>query len=56
LQAASVRLRRPGTSGLRHLAQSIEGSMPAPGKRPYDLGCDIGERRSREFWQRRFQQ
>jgi hypothetical protein len=20
----------------------------------YELGCDIGERRSREFWQRRF--
>ncbi len=55
-QAANVRQQRPGTRGLHHLAQSIEGSMPAPGKRPYDLGCDIGERRSREFWQRRFQQ
>jgi hypothetical protein len=21
---------------------------------PYELGCDVGERRSREFWQRRF--
>ncbi len=21
---------------------------------PYELGCDIGERRSREFWQQRF--
>jgi hypothetical protein len=20
----------------------------------YELGCDVGERRSREFWQRRF--
>ena len=22
--------------------------------REYELGCDVGERRSREFWQRRF--
>jgi hypothetical protein len=45
------------------------GAMLAQGKRPrvaadedytkfvrpeYELGCDVGERRSREFWQRRF--
>ncbi|HJQ58999.1 MAG TPA: DUF1194 domain-containing protein [Vineibacter sp.] len=48
--------RRSGVSGARQLAQSLEGSMPAPGKKPYDQGCDVGERRSREFWQRRFQQ
>ena len=23
-------------------------------KPEYELGCDVGERRSREFWQRRF--
>jgi hypothetical protein len=42
------------------LAQS--GRRPVRGEddytkfvRPeYELGCDIGERRSREFWQRRF--
>jgi hypothetical protein len=42
------------------LAQS--GRRPVRGEedytrfiRPeYELGCDVGERRSREFWQRRF--
>jgi hypothetical protein len=55
-QASAVPARRLGVAGERQVAQALEGSMPAPGKRPYDLGCDIGERRSREFWQRRFQQ
>jgi len=44
------------------LAQSGSGRHPARGDddytkfvRPeYELGCDVGERRSREFWQRRF--
>jgi hypothetical protein len=54
--ASDVPQRRLGVSGERQVAQALEGSMPAPGKRPYALGCDIGERRSREFWQRRFQQ
>jgi hypothetical protein len=53
---SDVPQRRTGVGGARQLAQSLEGSMPAPGKRPYEQGCDIGERRSREFWQRRFQQ
>jgi hypothetical protein len=55
-QASDVPKRRLGVTGERQLAQALEGSMPAPGKRPYELGCDVGERRSREFWQRRFQQ
>jgi hypothetical protein len=42
--------------GLVQTIQSLEGSMPAAGKRPYAQGCDIGERRSREFWQQRFRQ
>jgi hypothetical protein len=53
---SDVPARRLGVGGERQLAQVLEGSMPAPGKRPYELGCDVGERRSREFWQRRFQQ
>ncbi|WP_178130811.1 DUF1194 domain-containing protein [Reyranella sp. CPCC 100927] len=56
VRASDVPQRRQGVSGERQVAQAMEGSMPAPGKRPYALGCDIGERRSREFWQRRFQQ
>lgn len=55
-RASDVPQRRLGVPGERQVAQALEGSMPAPGKRPYGLGCDIGERRSREFWQRRFQQ
>jgi hypothetical protein len=55
-RASDVPKRRLGVTGERQLAQALEGSMPAPGKRPYELGCDVGERRSREFWQRRFQQ
>lgn len=55
-QASDVPSTRLGVSGERQVAQALEGSMPAPGKRPYELGCDVGERRSREFWQRRFQQ
>ncbi|WP_231712626.1 DUF1194 domain-containing protein [Vineibacter terrae] len=55
-RASDVPERRLGVTGERQVAQALEGSMPAPGKRPYELGCDIGERRSREFWQRRFQQ
>jgi hypothetical protein len=54
--AGDAPARRRGVNGLRHMAQALEGSMPATGKRPYEPGCDIGERRSREFWQRRFQQ
>jgi hypothetical protein len=55
-RASDVPPGRLGVEGERQVAQALEGSMPAPGKRPYELGCDVGERRSREFWQRRFQQ
>lgn len=53
---SDVPARRLGIGGTRQMAQALEGSMPATGKRPYAPGCDIGERRSREFWQQRFQQ
>ena len=54
-----------GLGGLRdgtQLAQSSTNRRPARSDddytkfvRPeYELGCDVGERRSREFWQRRF--
>jgi hypothetical protein len=46
------------------LAQSGAGSSRRPTRGDddytkfvhpeYELGCDVGERRSREFWQRRF--
>lgn len=55
-QASDVPRDRLGVTGERQVAQVLEGSMPSPGKRAYPLGCDVGERRSREFWQRRFQQ
>ncbi|QQS12005.1 MAG: DUF1194 domain-containing protein [Rhodospirillales bacterium] len=51
--ASDTPSRRLGVEGGRMVAQSLEGSMPAPGHRPYAEGCDVGERRSREFWQRR---
>jgi hypothetical protein len=51
----SPRLLRPGV----HLAQARRRDVAEPDYtkfiRPgYEPGCDVGERRSREFWQRRF--
>jgi hypothetical protein len=48
---------------LRDSAQSAQGTRPRDRgeedftkfvKPEYELGCDIGERRNREFWQCRF--
>jgi hypothetical protein len=41
-----------GSSNSRRPAQDQDYTKFVPPE--YELGCDIGERRSREFWQRRF--
>jgi len=52
-----------GLASLRHGIQLVQAGRPRMRAdddytkfvRPdYELGCDVGERRSREFWQRRF--
>lgn len=47
---------RVAQSGRRIEVQPVEGRPDFRGyvRGPYDRGCDIGERMSREFWQRRF--
>ena len=64
--ALRFRYRRPGPPARRHAARASSGSGASRRAvrseedytkfvRPeYELGCDIGEKRSREFWQRRF--
>ena len=48
-----TRLAQGGGSGGRRTVKS-EDDYTKFVKPEYELGCDIGERRSREFWQRRF--
>jgi hypothetical protein len=48
-----TRLAQGGGSGGRRPVKS-EDDYTKFVKPEYELGCDIGERRSREFWQRRF--
>jgi hypothetical protein len=57
-----------GLGDLRDGTQLAQGNNTGGGRRAvrseddytkfvrpeYELGCDVGERRSREFWQRRF--
>ena len=42
------------TIGLSRRPVRAEADYTSFVRPEYELGCDIGERRSREFWQRRF--
>jgi hypothetical protein len=47
-----VQLAQAGGNGIRRAPREVDYTTLV---RPeYELGCDVGERRSREFWQRRF--
>ncbi|MEA2852942.1 MAG: hypothetical protein QOE02_2961 [Rhodospirillaceae bacterium] len=49
-----TQLAQSGSSGTSRRAVRSEDDYTKFVRPEYELGCDVGERRSREFWQRRF--
>ena len=49
-----TQLAQAGSSGSTRRAARDPGDYTRFVRPEYELGCDIGERRSRDFWQRRF--
>jgi hypothetical protein len=49
-----VELAQSGSGGNGRPAVKADDDYTRFVRPEYELGCDVGERRSRDFWQRRF--